>query len=80
MQAMISWRDSMDEKVKAAMAAVALPMLVERHGGKVTFSRDEYEAMGARYGGFSRLGVQVEYDGETLTLTLVAKHPATPLS
>jgi hypothetical protein len=67
------------EKIKADMASVALPVLIERLGGSVVITEEEYEAMGRRYGGVSRLAVQAEYHGNALHLTLI-KNPKPPLS
>ncbi len=60
----------------------ALMLLLEQHGGTLTFTEAEYQAVAARFGGPSRLAMNIEVaevptTGEReITLTLVGRAPS----
>ena len=62
-----------------AIRRIALAALVERLGGEVTITEDEYAAMQQRYGP-GNLGVKAEYVGKELRLSLMATPNARPSS
>lgn len=74
----------MDEKDRAAIRAdvakLALPVLVERLGGSVTITEAELTALGARYGGIRNLAVRADYIDGKLLLSLVAAPARPPLN
>ena len=66
--------------IKADVAKLALPVLVERLGGAVTITEAELADLGRRYGGPRNLGVRAEYHGSELRLTLVTPPRRPPVS
>jgi hypothetical protein len=62
---------------RAKAANNALPVLIDRAGGSVTICRADFEEVG-RYGGASRMAIQMESigAGDAIRLTLVRKEPA----
>jgi biotin carboxylase len=69
----------MQDKARTRTVAAnnALPVLVDRAGGTVTVTRQEFAELAARYGGASRMVVMVEdvAGGEAIRLTLTRKEP-----
>lgn len=68
------------EDVKADVAKLALPILVERlagPGGTVTITQAQYDEFARRHGGLRAVGVKIDYqDGELrLSLTRTERPP-----
>jgi hypothetical protein len=57
--------------LRADVAKLALPLLVERLGGMVEITEAEQQAFADRHGGLRSVGVQVERTANGLRLTVV---------
>lgn len=65
-----------DQK-RSAMAAIALPFLVDQAGGEVRISQEAYDDLLARYGGADKLALELRQEGTDLVLRLRSA-PARP--
>ena len=61
------------EDIKTDVAKLALPLLVDRLGDTVEITRAEYDAFADRHGGVRQVGVQIEWTGGGMRLTIVHK-------
>lgn len=66
---------------KATLQGSALVLLLERAGGRISFTEAEYQEAAARYGGTSSLAIHVEIlrtegQPDRVELTLVRKAPS----
>lgn len=62
------------------MKAAGLVVLLERSGGRVSYSEAEYQAIAARYGGTASLAIHMEVaktgdNPPVVELTLISKAP-----
>jgi len=70
--------DASDVKRRATMQAAALVVMLDRAGGKASYTEADYQAIAERYGGASNLAIHfevIEDEGKprVAELTLVRK-------
>ena len=59
------------EEIKTDVAALAMPLLVERLGGTVEITQAEYDAFVERHGGQRKVGVQIDRTPAGIRLTII---------
>jgi hypothetical protein len=66
---------------EAALQTMGLTVLLERNGGRLRFTKAEYEAVVGRYGGSAAMAIHMEVlappgqDPDEISLTLIRKEP-----